>query len=700
MFNNHRKTPLTPSFKARHNHNRSKSFCPGEFLPFNPTDTTIPKTPKQTSPPPSLQNTVMAPQSHHYYNNYPPATSPKRPSAQYHINTTRPLPFTPFQKRLNQDSVHSPTIPDDDDDDDDDSMIEESEASNSNSQYSSFIHDNSNNINNNNNNNNSSINSLNSVGDKENCLAQPTFLRSIKTPHSSAMSITPPPQMPQSSSQSSSSSSSLSLLTISDDLGMENVETDVEMNDPENKDTNHKHSTTRIFKKPSPIDISNSTNDNNNDTDDDIATDDDVDVEGNDDDNDEGNLNNNNDATNIINSDSNNNNSQLVRSETVPLFSATIDTNISNPRSTTSLTPEPQLSASLAPLDLEGPNEFNRLPHAIIDKGCFTNPSVVADVITNFDKYRDRYDKYIIIDCRYWYEYNGGHINGAIQLIHKDDFDINSSDKEKTQTFKNQIKKLFFNESQLRSREECKKTLIFFHCEFSQKRGPEIYEIFRYVDREIHQSEWPFLLYPEMYIIRGGYTAFFTHYSHLCTTNVHIKMNDPKYGCEMIRCNTHYNRVVSKRSDDHKRSASTSRLPDGNNNNNGSISNGDRRCAHRPNVRMGRLFEDEGDCEKISGGCEKISGGEKVSEGCEKVNDYENVDSEKSFLMSSCSEGMMNLVTPSFGRRKKLCFNKIDFNNNNNKSKKESNNNNNNDDGDDDDDDDGDFFLRPRPLFD
>ncbi len=325
---------------------------------------------------------------------------------------------------------------------------------------------------------------------------------------------------------------------------------------------------------------------------------------------------------------------------------------------------------------LESPDSFHKLPHRIIDKGCFTNPSVVADVISNFDNYRDKYDKWVIIDCRYWYEYDGGHINGAIQIISRDNFNTeslhtsNSSDYK--YTFKDQIKKLFFNESLLRNREECKRTLIFFHCEFSQKRGPEVYDIFRHVDREIHQSEWPFLLYPEMYIIRGGYTAFFTHFSNLCTTNVHIKMNDPNYEEEMARCNTHFAKIASKKEDDLKKSFSTSSLP------NNTSGNRNGRNARRPNVRMNRLFDDEGESEK--------------------ANEHENTDFGNELKTPFCSKKKMSLVTPVFRRCESLSFNKIDFDSidDNNKEDNEKGRGNNDDD---DEDGGGDFFLRSRSLF-
>ncbi len=62
---------------------------------------------------------------------------------------------------------------------------------------------------------------------------------------------------------------------------------------------------------------------------------------------------------------------------------------------------------------------------------------------------------YTIIDCRYPYEYEGGHVDGAKNLW---------TDKE--------VKKRLFSEPLVYPQEDSKDIFIF-HCEFSSKRGPE-----------------------------------------------------------------------------------------------------------------------------------------------------------------------------------------------------------------------------------
>ena len=127
---------------------------------------------------------------------------------------------------------------------------------------------------------------------------------------------------------------------------------------------------------------------------------------------------------------------------------------------------------------------------------------------------------YIIIDCRYDYEYKGGHIDGAINircpevlerlffsnralLYHSDYLDSIKHD------FEGVINKL----QDLQNLEEhipkdAPAPLIIFHCEFSQKRGPRALNALRKMDREINYNKFPYLHYPQLYIIEGGYKNF------------------------------------------------------------------------------------------------------------------------------------------------------------------------------------------------
>lgn len=67
-------------------------------------------------------------------------------------------------------------------------------------------------------------------------------------------------------------------------------------------------------------------------------------------------------------------------------------------------------------------------------------------------KYGHCYDRSVIIDCRFEYEYDGGHIAGAINFNNKEDLACNLFECDKTI--------------------ETKKTLLILHCEYSAHRAP------------------------------------------------------------------------------------------------------------------------------------------------------------------------------------------------------------------------------------
>lgn len=50
--------------------------------------------------------------------------------------------------------------------------------------------------------------------------------------------------------------------------------------------------------------------------------------------------------------------------------------------------------------------------------------------------------------------------------------------------------------------------LIVIHCEFSQKRGPKLIRYLRKRDREINEDNYPNLIYPNVFLLKGGYSEF------------------------------------------------------------------------------------------------------------------------------------------------------------------------------------------------
>ncbi|XP_033844346.1 M-phase inducer phosphatase 2 [Periophthalmus magnuspinnatus] len=105
-------------------------------------------------------------------------------------------------------------------------------------------------------------------------------------------------------------------------------------------------------------------------------------------------------------------------------------------------------------------------------------------------------EQLIVIDCRYPYEFEGGHIKGALNL-HQED----------------QVEDFLLKKPIIPSGED-KRVVIVFHCEFSSERGPRMCRFVRERDRAM--NEYPNLHYPELYILKGGYKDFFPIFQTQC----------------------------------------------------------------------------------------------------------------------------------------------------------------------------------------
>ncbi|CAH8506353.1 unnamed protein product [Schistosoma bovis] len=66
--------------------------------------------------------------------------------------------------------------------------------------------------------------------------------------------------------------------------------------------------------------------------------------------------------------------------------------------------------------------------------------------------------------------------------------------------------------------------VVIFHCEFSSQRAPALAAFLRSVDRVSNYHRYPFLYFPEIYIMKGGYSAFYRKFPHLCTPQEYVKM--------------------------------------------------------------------------------------------------------------------------------------------------------------------------------
>jgi M-phase inducer tyrosine phosphatase len=91
-----------------------------------------------------------------------------------------------------------------------------------------------------------------------------------------------------------------------------------------------------------------------------------------------------------------------------------------------------------------------KLPHFTPPNEPDSIPRITDSTLINVlnGDYNHMYEKTVVVDCRFEYEYQGGHIDGA----------VNFCDKE-------QLAEELFKAS-------ASNTLLIFHCEYSAHRAP------------------------------------------------------------------------------------------------------------------------------------------------------------------------------------------------------------------------------------
>lgn len=136
-------------------------------------------------------------------------------------------------------------------------------------------------------------------------------------------------------------------------------------------------------------------------------------------------------------------------------------------------------------------------------------------------EFDDKVANYRIIDCRYPYEYEGGHIRGAKNLYTQEQIIEEFLSKQMTEM------------QQVRNEESGnKRNIIIFHCEFSSERGPKLSRFLRNYDRARNTNAYPALDYPEVYLLHNGYKEFFETNSELCEPQAYRPMLEPSYNEE------------------------------------------------------------------------------------------------------------------------------------------------------------------------
>ncbi|ULU03802.1 hypothetical protein L3Y34_016936 [Caenorhabditis briggsae] len=136
--------------------------------------------------------------------------------------------------------------------------------------------------------------------------------------------------------------------------------------------------------------------------------------------------------------------------------------------------------------------------------------SVSASILASILRDRSRCLQLIIFDCRYPFEYFGGHIKGAINIYSLDE-----------------LEKYLFDEFGV------KRTMVgllpIFYCEYSQVRGPAMARRLRKIDT--HRNNHRALDFPEIYLLDKGYVNFWTELGNrdLCDPRYYVSMHARPY---------------------------------------------------------------------------------------------------------------------------------------------------------------------------
>ncbi|WKY11630.1 hypothetical protein Q1695_003309 [Nippostrongylus brasiliensis] len=136
--------------------------------------------------------------------------------------------------------------------------------------------------------------------------------------------------------------------------------------------------------------------------------------------------------------------------------------------------------------------------------------------------------RYLLVDCRYPYEYEGGHVKCAVNIHDQ-----------------NELEKIFFPED---PNHPIRKRIPIFYCEFSQKRGPGMALALRSIDRMRNEYNYPKVDYAEMYLLDQGYRKFWNDqcYKSECIPCGYVPMTHSAYVSSLAKYKWHKSKSTSQ----------------------------------------------------------------------------------------------------------------------------------------------------------
>ena len=173
------------------------------------------------------------------------------------------------------------------------------------------------------------------------------------------------------------------------------------------------------------------------------------------------------------------------------------------------------------------------------DKKNFDLNFITSDTLQNLMMTSNQV-RVILLDCRYEYEFLGGHIQGAIHIPTPETLQATLFDKSIREGIKVYLDKLKINKQASKELETANATksegnkakipIIVFYSEFFQKRASRALRYFQSQEKDSENNQWLNSPYPYIYILEGGYKKFHSDFPGDCTRDGgYVEMLDIRY---------------------------------------------------------------------------------------------------------------------------------------------------------------------------
>merc|ERR1719180_202716 len=136
-------------------------------------------------------------------------------------------------------------------------------------------------------------------------------------------------------------------------------------------------------------------------------------------------------------------------------------------------------------------------------------------------RYNNQIRSVRVIDCRYKFEFDGGHIRGAENWQHGEDDDFLNG-------FLPPLKPPL-------AKAPASYDAATQNSEEESKRGPDYCTKLRTKDRNVNKDVYPGLHYPEVYLLHKGYKEFWTNHPDLCEGG-YTEMDNPQFSHNLRTC--------------------------------------------------------------------------------------------------------------------------------------------------------------------